>query len=186
MSNDENPATTSAETQDDFGLEGLLEGLHEDLQERGESARATVAVWNKRVELWRLRHGDKPIPAKAFKDHPAADMIAGMLEQSGLFTDEGAVDAGSALLVCSNKELRQVKADALQSAAQLFDVAHLAADPALNYAKARMFCHGARVAGRLLEWRTITSEEICDLPVENISICILARTADVREGGDNE
>ncbi len=163
-----------------------LSGLHEHLREGGESARAKVAVWNKRVELWRSRYGEKPIPAEVFKDHPAADMIVNMLRQSSLFEDEKIEEAAAGVLSLSNASIRRMYLDCRRYSAVALDSVDFSADQLLAYERGSRFAFMAQVSGLLLELRTTTSEEICGLPVENIPGCILARTADVREGGDDE
>lgn len=180
--------STNTDTTPAFDVQGEdgLAGLHEYLRERSESARAKVAAWNQRVELWRSRHGDKPLPIKAFEQHPAADMIAGIFEQAGIVDRAGALQGVANVLSASNEDLRKSIPFLQQSAAQLLDSADLTANPASSLVKARFYGLSATVAGLLLELRTTTSDEICGLPVENIPDCILARTADVREGGDNE
>ncbi|BBC73370.1 conserved hypothetical protein [Altererythrobacter sp. B11] len=172
----------TGETQED--TDGVA-GLHAYIRERGKSARDDVAKWNARVEAWRNKHGDKFIPRKAFVDHPAAEMLAGIFEQSNIVEHEGALELASRVLSVSNDGLRRTAEDLPQYVAQLLDVAHLSGDPAASYVKARLWGLMGQVCGLLLELRTTTSEEIHGLPVENIPACILARTADVRESGDH-
>jgi len=180
--------STNTDTTPAFDVQGEdgLAGLHEYLRERSESARADVAEWNARVDLWRSRHGDKPIPPKAFEQHPAAEILASMFIQAGIVDEAGALQGVANLLSASNEDLRRSIPFLQQCAAQLLDSAGLTADPASSLVKARFYGLSATVAGLLLELRTITSEEICGLPVENIPGCIVARTADVVEGGDDE
>ncbi|MCL6251118.1 hypothetical protein M3P36_08695 [Altererythrobacter sp. KTW20L] len=179
MSENHTQAAPEIQGEDD------LSGLHEYLRERGESARAEVARWNALIEAWRNKHGDKPLQRKAFEKHPAAEMLASIFEQSKIVEHEGALHLAAFALAASNEGLRECIDAMPQFAAQLFDVAHLSADPAASYAKGRTWGLMAQVCGLLLELRTATSEQIHGLPVADIPGCILARTADVRESGDN-
>jgi hypothetical protein len=163
-----------------------LTGLHEYVRERGESARLEVAKWNAQVELWRSRYGDEPIPEKVFEQHPAARMIAGVFEQSGIVTGYQAVALAAHLLIGSNEDLREMVAKAPNVAAQLLDLADLSANPAVSYSRALLYGQMATASGLLLDLRTTTNDEICGLPVENIPGCILVRTADVQEGNASD
>ncbi|MEL7831519.1 hypothetical protein AAG604_03180, partial [Citromicrobium bathyomarinum] len=66
------------------GIENVEQGQEEAealadlcalIRERRETALADVSAWNRRVETWRAKHGPKPIPVKAFEEHPASDML---------------------------------------------------------------------------------------------------------------
>lgn len=163
-----------------------LSGLDEYLREGCETAHADVAKWNAKLDDWHARNGKKPIPLKAFEQHPAAPMLAGIFVRSGIIDEAGALQGAANALSASNSDLRKSISFLQQFAAQLLDSAELTAEPATSLVKARFYGLSATIAGLLLELRSTASKEICGLPVENIPGCILARTADVREGGDDE
>lgn len=169
--------TSPFDGQDEYDLEGL----YEYLREPAEKARADVEAWNALVKGW----GDKPLPPKAFEQHPAANMIAGVFEQVGI-DREAALELTAMALGGSNQELRDQVEKTPQAVADLLDVADLSADPATIYT--RVFCLSRMVEAcrLLLLLRTSTPKDLAGLPVENVPSCILVRTADVREGGDDE
>lgn len=176
--NSENDAPAQDEAE-------ALAGLYAHIRASGEAARDKVAKWNGRVEKWRARNGDEFIPRKVFEQHPAAEMLAGIFEQSNIVEREGALELASRVLSVSNDGLRSTSELSAQFAAQMFDIAHQTENPAASYCKARLWGVMGQVCGLLLELRTTTSEEIHGLPVADIPGCILARTADVRESGDH-
>jgi len=177
MFKNDNFENTEAQVQYD------LSEFHEYVRERSETARAEVSDWNARVEKWRDLYGDKPLPPSAWEKHPAAAMLAGIFEHSGLVDHKGALSLAVKLLPGSNYELRRMEIEVPQHVAQLLDYAPHRSNPEKSTAEALMLGRMGIVAGLLVEWRT--TEDVCGLPANNVPTCILARTADVREGGDD-
>lgn len=166
--------------------EDALAGLHDYLRQRAESARSEVVKWNAVVDEWRVHHGRAPIPIKAFEKHPAAAMLANIFQDSGIVEEAGALQGAAMALCATNGELRSAIPYLEQLAAQFLDSADQTSDPVKSLLKARFYGLLVNAVGLLLELRTTTSKEIFGLPVANIPGCILARTADVREGSGDE
>ncbi|MXP09604.1 hypothetical protein [Pseudoblastomonas halimionae] len=164
----------------------VLADLSALIRERYETALADVSAWNHRVEVWRAKHGPKPIPVKAFKEHPASDMLLLLaLGEDCDWIDESAMRGlVSKALASSNRDLRRSIPFMKRATAAMFETATRAANPAGMMARAVFNCGITNMLGMLIELRTAT--DFYGLEPDKVAGCILVRTADVQEGeGDD-
>jgi len=163
-----------------------LADLRDHIRERCETAQADVAAWNRRVETWRAKHGPKPIPVKAFDEHPASDMLLHLaLGEDCDWIDESAMQGlVSKALASSNRDLRRSIPFMKRATAAMFETATHAANPAGMIARAVFNSGTTNMVRMLIELRTAT--DFCGLEPDKVAGCILVRTVDVQEGeGDD-
>lgn len=150
-----------------------------------DAACVDVGKWEARVDKWRAKHGDKPIPVKAFEQHPAADMLLQFLagEECDWIDHVAVGKTVCEALASSTQDLRKGIAFMERTTAAMFESAAHANDPVSLMAGAVMGSRIANMIKMLIELRTST--DFYGLKPDKVAGCIRVRTTDVQEGGDN-